>query len=415
MKLAAVFAAALLAGPAAGQPLGGRIGFYQWSGVAPGWPEADLLTAARQRAVALGSRVFRFYLGGRFDYRLPELDPRRFESDLEGPLTLARLLDIPRYRAVLTDPALETVVLTAYSIADYGGGPDEVSLLRPFGADERRLVQRQIGELADKLYGEFGQTRKTIILANHEADEKLIEILDHTGDLEMAVQNLSGWTRARFEALDTARGAHPNSLLELYLAFEVSAVHLNVAEARGRARKTSWSEGTNALRAVAPLVEVDLVSYSAYESTNSPYRTQSSEAPPGQVAERLARDLDVIRGRAAASISAVGRRAFGDRFVMLGELGFDRHRFEPAASGGLLPRLFHAIDAALDWGCPYIVIWQLFDAPQFGARSPRYGMYDSSGQPAPLRPAAGCASVAGCLESALREDDLKAWQPPPEP
>ena len=102
-----------------------RIGFYNGSGCCPADAEADLLTEARHRSVAVGARVFRFYVGARFDYIHPPYSPRRFSRDgISGPLTPARIVRIPRYRAVLEDPNIETVILTVYPISDYGGGPD---------------------------------------------------------------------------------------------------------------------------------------------------------------------------------------------------------------------------------------------------------------------------------------------------
>src|ERR1043166_7422222 len=49
--------------------LASRTGFYQWDGVAPANTSTDLLTAAREYATATGAKVFRLYIGPRFDYR----------------------------------------------------------------------------------------------------------------------------------------------------------------------------------------------------------------------------------------------------------------------------------------------------------------------------------------------------------
>ncbi|MEZ5396388.1 MAG: hypothetical protein R2724_26795 [Bryobacterales bacterium] len=73
------------------------------------------LTAARERTTALGLGLLRFYVGPRFDYVHPYLSPRRFEGDEAGARTPAEILQIPRYAAVLDDPALRTVILTVYA------------------------------------------------------------------------------------------------------------------------------------------------------------------------------------------------------------------------------------------------------------------------------------------------------------
>ncbi len=394
---AALLLALAVCCPLAGQSAADRVGFYQWVGVAPPG-EADLLTAARERSARLGLGVFRLYVGARFDYREPYLSRRRFEGELREGVTPAAILQIPRYAAVLDDPRLSTIVLTVYETRDYGGGPDDINLLRPWTAVESALERNEIGELCELLYKRWGHLPKTVILTNHEADEKLMEILQHTGgDIDLARNNIVEWTRARQAALERARARYAEKALKIYTAFEISVVHLRVARTAGRYQKTNIASGYTALEEIVPHIQTDLISYSAYESVNSPYQTREPDAPE-EIADQLRRDLDKIRNAARASISSAGRRRFGDNFVFIGELGFPREKFEPLPSGGVLPRLKIAIETALDWGAPYVILWQTFDAPRLGAEGWGYGAFDSQGDAPPLHPIEpGCASIAGCL------------------
>jgi hypothetical protein len=394
------------------ETLGRRIGFYQWRGVAPAGE--DLLTQARLRATAAGARLFRLYLGGRFDYVHSVLSPRRFAGDgIAENTTLAGILALPRYRAVLEDDALETVVLTAYAVQDYGAGPDDLNLLRPWGAREETAERRQITELCEWLYNEFGSQPKTVILSNHEADEKLLEIANYTGSPEMAVDTLGRWTRARFESVEAARRRHPDARLRILHALEISLVNLLVRRHRDGYRKAPpgglQAEGWSALQDVVPHVSFDLISYSAYESVNSPYLTQNTDYPPEQAAERLERDLERIRETAGRSLSREGRKQFGSRFVMIGELGFARERFEHLATGGVLPRLYFSLRAAIGWGCPYVVLWQVFDHPRDGGSAWGFGLLDRSGNAPRLQaPAGGCDSVEACLRL-LFDQGFQGW------
>jgi hypothetical protein len=392
--------------------LPGRIGFYQWRGVAERGSDVDLLTLARQRAVEAGGRVFRFYLGGRFDYVHAVLSPRRFEGDnLARPVSLEGILSLPRYRAVLADPGLETIVLTAYPVHDYGGGPDDLNLLRPWGPEIERLEREQITALGHWLFREFGDADKTVILANHEADEKIMDIANYTGSPEAAVNTFRQWMRTRHEAVEAVRRAYPNARLRLFHAFEIALVNLRLMPYRegfrkaappaqrtppsAAARRGGWS----ALLDVVPHVPFDLISYSAYESTNSPYETQNPDQPWPETAIRLKRDLDRIRAAARPSVSAAGRKRFGENFVMIGELGYARERFEHLPSGPILPRLYSAMRASIEWGCPYVVLWQVFDHPLNGGEAWGFGMLDREGSAPPLKaPAAGCRSIRHCLE-----------------
>jgi len=386
---------ALLSAPLAAQPE--RVGLYQWVGVAPEGV-SDQLTAARERTTELGLGVFRLYLGARYDYQRPYLSPERFEGDLDDARTPASILQIPRYAAVLDDPRLSTVIFTVYESRDYGGGPDDINLLRPWSEDDARLVNQQISELCGLLYERWGDQPKTVILSNHEADEKIMEILQHSGgDLDLARRNLASWMQTRQTAVERARAEHPGASLQIFNAFEISVVNLRVARTAGRYQKTNIASGVTALEQIVPLIRTDLISYSAYESVNSPYQTRRPDAPE-QIRARLERDLEKIRRAAGPSISAAGRARFGEKFVMLGELGFPREKFEPLPSGGVLPRLETALETALDWGAPYVVLWQAFDAPRLGAEGWGYGVFDSQGRPPKLQPTQiGCATVAGCL------------------
>jgi len=382
-----------------------KVGFYQWLGVSnqPG----DLLTQAREHSTALGSRVFRFYLGCRYDYVNPVMAPQRFNHpDALSPTAILSTVDY--YRAVLDDPALETIMLTVYSCANYGGGPDDINLQRPWSEREHSMVADQIGELSDWLYEHYGDERKTIILANNETDEKLRDIANYTGSMELAATNMRSWLTARQQAISAARQRHPGANLKLFHAVEVSLVNLALRESDGVFNKTS-RPGVNALSQVVPDIKFDLVSYSAYESTNSPFETQNPDAPPAETKERLRRDLERIREHAQSSVTETGQAAFGDRFVMIGELGYSRDRFEHLPTGGLKPRLKSALAAALDWGCPYIVLWQVFDAPRQGNEAWGFGLYDAAGSTPEIAAAPDtCSTLRDCMK-ALYNSGIAAW------
>ena len=390
-----------------------RIGFYQWVGPPVGSGEPDSLTAARERATALGAKVFRLYVGARFDYVHRLLSSRRFQQDrVEGPLTPAKIIALARYRAVLEDPKIETVVLTVYPIADYGAGPDDMNLSRPWGPTEREIEFSQTTELCEFLYREFGQIDKTVILANTEADNKLLDIMNYTGSPDLAVENLRAWTQTRFEAVEQVRLANRGARLRIFHAFEISLVNLRIAKQGSAydrvAQMRKGGRGWNALNDIVPHVSFDLLSYSAYESSNSPYETQRIDVDAGLTRQRLERDLQLIRRRAAASVSSVGRRRFGRNFVMIGEVGYPRERFEILPTGGVLPRLRGVLEAAAAENCPYVVLWQVFDNPRSGAEAWGFGMVDRLGRVPRLRAEQGCDSIKSCIGKVLASG-LGAW------
>ncbi len=380
-----------------------RAGFYQWSGTPVQGDPADVLTQARRYATAAGAKVFRLYLGPRYDYLHHMGSPLAFSADgITGPLTPARILALPRYRAVLEDPAIETVILTTYSVADYGGGPDELNPLRYPTPAPGPAEQSQLRELCEFLYSNFAESPKTVIVANSEADDKMLGIMNYTGSPERAIESTIAWTRARHAAIEQAREAHPGARLRLLHGFEISLVNLGIARVGNEFRKRPDGEW-NALRSVVPNIRFDLLLYSAYESINSPFDTRQTDLDPAQVGLRLRRDLDRIRDRSRASLSLTGKRLFGDRFVAIGEMGFPRERFEPLSTGGVLPRLMAALQSAAGWGSPYIILWQVFDNPRAGTEPYGFGMIDPQGQAPRLKPLPnGCDSIQACISTEPR-------------
>jgi hypothetical protein len=411
-----LLAATALTLQAAESDLHRRLGFYQWLGESLSLHGEDLLTQARRLSVDAGTKAFRLYVGGRFDYIHPILSPRRFRQDrIDWPLTPAKIMALPRYQAVIEDPEIETVVLTVYPIHDYGDGPDDLNLQRPWGSREEELERAQTTALCEFLYRKIGHLSKTIIIANNEADEKLLDIFNYTGSTEIGLENMRRWTQARYEAIEAVRKSHPESPLRLFHAFEISLVNLRISAAATGFRKTArWTEdglrrGWNALEDVVPHVAFDLISYSSYESANSPFETRDTNHPPRETFDRLRRDLDRIRDKAAGSVSDRGRQSFGENFVMIGELGYARDRFEHLPTGGLLPRLYHALRAAIEWGCPYVILWQVFDAPRDGDKAWGFGVLDRFGEtPALKGPSGGCRSLESCLDLVLSRG-LHGW------
>ncbi len=376
---------------AAQQPLSERLGFYQWVGTPVQGNSDDLLTPARRYATATGTHVFRLYLGARYDYR-------HHAGHRPAPgSTPAQILAVPRYQAVLDDPNLHTIILTTYTSADYGAGPDDLSLLRPWTAAAGQAEREQIRALCEFLYARWGNRPKTVVIANSEADEKMLEIMNYTGSPEQAVATMTAWTRTRHDAVTAARAAHPEARLRVLHGFEISLVNLALIQ-KGAAFEKTPSGTWNALGDVVPHVRFDLLLYSTYESINSPYETRNTNVEASQAGVRLRRDLDRIRERSRASLSAEGRRLFADRFVAAGELGFARDRFEYLPTGGVLPRLLSALQAAADWGGPYIVLWLVFDTPKAGGEQFGFGLVDRQGRFPRLKPAlSGCDSIQACL------------------
>jgi hypothetical protein len=346
-----------------------RVGFYQWEGVPSEGDRRSVLEIAQQRVRESGAGLIRIHLGARYDYVYPRLDPRRFVGELEERTPL-RIAQLPRYRAVIEDPSFPTVVLTVYAARNYGAGYDDTNLLRKWSRVEERTEYEQIRELCEWLLTSYGKLRKTVIIANSEADEKLLEIMNYTGSAELAVSNLRAWQRARHGAVEAARKKVGSGDLRLLSAFEVSLVNLKI-QRQGSGFVKSAKGQWNALYDVVPEVPFDLLSYSAYESTNSPYETQETGRPAGEIRSRLARDMAILRKQAQG------------RPVMIGELGFAREVFR-SQPGGVTARWRAALEALRHEKPAYVVFWQVLDSPAESGQPSGWGLLVDE-LPAPVR------------------------------
>ena len=100
-----------------------------------------------------------------------------------------------------------------------------------------------------------------------------------------------------------------------------------------------------------PLAEFDLVSYSAWEST-----VGYPDRP-----EMLRKALDVIAANTSDSPD------FGAGNVYVGEYGLPENDFD---SERLRKVIAHTTRTALDWGCPYVLYWQIFcNEPKQGSEA----------------------------------------------
>jgi len=86
---------------------------------------------------------------------------------------------------------------------------------------------------------------------------------------------------------------------------------------------------------------MDLISYSAWDAATANFKNP----------EVLRDALDFIAANAPDSTD------FGDRNVYLGEFGMPASRFTPDQ---VRLGVQNAVRTALDWGCPYVVYWQLY-------------------------------------------------------
>ena len=308
----------------------------------PGWCRAEEAAAATQLGVAhigagyaftaagvlhegavtirgLGARCIKVGLSLDTEHPSPQVYARHTHwpevSSLDG------LAGTPPYRDLFAMD-FDTFILTAFRPARPAGYWRD-----GFTAADERAEEDCFAALAGHLLRTYAATRKTFVLQNWEGDWALRGCFDPAVDPGgRAIDGMRRWLAARQRGVARARREAEGSTARVWHACEVNLV-LQAME-RGAPSVTVD---------VLPHVPVDLVSYSAWDTRDSP--------------ARFAAALEFI-GMHRRPTGADGRCG-----VYVGEFGCPESEASPEE---VLERTRRLLVEAERFGCPYAVYWQLY-------------------------------------------------------
>jgi hypothetical protein len=299
----------------------------------------------------MGSNAVKLSMSPRYcgvEYHLPR--DERIHS-------LRQLVELePSYRRVLAMD-FKYYLVWVYGFSGYRGGQgqtDLVSFVDGFSAQEAEQEYREMYDLVRSLLTTYAGTGKVFYLGHWEGDWHLRSDFDRDRPLEeRTVAGMVEWLRTRQRAVDDAKRDTPHPDVEVYHYTEVNLVR--------RGMKGQPCAAT----LVLPQVDVDYVSYSAWDSTNDP-RTAA------EMRRSLFTALDFIEGqlRPRPALPA-GRR------VWIGEFGFPANRFNEEVADR---RTRWVVRSGLEWGCPFILYWELYNNEvEPDGRQRGYWMVDDTG------------------------------------
>jgi hypothetical protein len=290
------------------QAIGGR---YQFTG------ETRLVESARLIR-ALGSHAMKFTLSpegafGRESGNIPERPP--------GIRTLADLAaDEPSHRAVLDMP-FGPCFLWAYPFTSR----TQAAQFRP---EDREAQYAEMKALAAHLLRTYRGTGKQFFLGHWEGDWHLRPGYDPKQPIpEGAVERFVDWLRVRQRAIDDAKRETPHHDVAVWHVTEVNLVAPFVENG-----------GPCLTNLVLPEVDVDYVSYSCYDAIQ------------GDIRAGLFRALDHIEAKLRPKPGIPGKRVF------IGEYGFPARIHGPETQNR---KALETMIAAMEWGCPFVLYWQL--------------------------------------------------------
>ena len=281
--------------------------------------ETDYLNEGAATAYALGAKCIKVSLSLDTENPSPMLYP--FHSQWPAVATLEALADTPYYRALFARE-FDTFILTAFR-----PGRSASYWRESFSSDDEKAEEECFASLTRYLLRTYAQTRKTFILQNWEGDWALRGSFDPTTKpTATATAAMIRWLAARQRGVTRAREAFTGGGARVFHACEVNLV-----------RQSQVQGAPGVTTDVLPYVPVDLASYSAWDTKDS----------PAQFAEAL------------AFIAKHKRRMepFGAHDVYVGEFGLPESEATPQSA---FQRTAALLAEAQRFGCPYAVYWQLY-------------------------------------------------------
>ncbi len=285
--------------------------------------EKTRLVETAQAMVDMGSNTLKFEAGSSAmgAYHLPANPDIKTLKDLFA-------LD-PSYQAVLAMP-FDYYLVWAYPFGTAKSCRDA------WTEEDRQREYKEIYDLTRYLLEKFSGTGKTFLLGHWEGDWVLLGGYDISAEPRPeAVTGMIDWLNLRQKAVDDALRDTPHHNVHLFHYTELNLVQKAIA---GR---------TTVCNSVLPHTNVDMVSYSSYDSLDL---TQGAPA----MRDRLKIALDYI----AAKLPPKDLDWNAPR-VFIGEYGFPIRQVKTPNAQEAAAR--EVIRAGLAWGCPFILYWEMYD------------------------------------------------------
>lgn len=291
------------------QAIGGRYHFTQ---------DEPLLESAKLIA-GLGSGIMKLSISKQACFGNVKVNVRECDPGLKTLVDIARRE--PTHRAVLDMPFTH-FFLWAYPLTTHGSAGT-------FKSADRDLEYREMHDLAAHLLRTYSGSGKKFYLGHWEGDWHLRPHFNPKQPFpEHFGENFTAWLKVRQQAVDDAKRDTPHHDVEVWHYTEANLVE-------------PFLKGGQCLtNDILPQVDVDFVSYSSYDSLQRGIR------------DDLFATLSHIESSMKPKPGVAGKRVF------IGEYGFPTRRYTPEEQNR---KSLEVMIAAMDWGCPFVLYWELYD------------------------------------------------------
>ncbi|MBU6303316.1 MAG: hypothetical protein KGS60_17345 [Verrucomicrobia bacterium] len=221
-----------------------------------------------------------------------------------------------------------------------------------FNPTEREREYREIHDLAAHLLRTYSGSGKQFYLGHWEGDWHLRPGFDPAQPFPESFRDrFIAWLGVRQQAIDDAKRDTPHENVGVWHYTEVNLV------------QGFLGGGSCLTNDILPEVDVDFVSYSCYDSLQ------------GEIRKDLPAALTHIESKLKPKPAIPGKRVF------LGEYGFPARLHPPEEQAR---QSVEVMITAIEWGCPFILYWELYDNEGTPERPGGFWLIDQSNRKQPL-------------------------------
>lgn len=297
-----------------------------------------MLVETAEKIKEMGSNLLKFSMHPRYcseNYGLPK-------NDEITSLTKLATLE-PSVKRVL-DMDFKYYHIWTYGFSQYTPEPEgskddtaQIKFINGYPKEYQDALYKELYEFVTYLLTAYNNSGKTFYLGNWEGDWHLRSDYDRTKPANLkTLEGMIEWAKTRQKAVDDAKRDTKHENVEVYHYIEVNLVKKALQEPNAKVVSNS----------IVPLVNPDYVSYSSYDATN-PHKSEAS------IKKHLQKSLDFLESqlKPKANLPA-GKR------VWIGEYGNPSiHHTDEMQN----LRSIWTIKAALEWGTPYILYWEMYN------------------------------------------------------
>ncbi|NVJ89073.1 MAG: hypothetical protein HWD82_06495 [Flavobacteriaceae bacterium] len=300
--------------------------------------DESMLVETAQEIKNMGSNLLKFSMHPRYcseNYGLPE-------NDNITSLTKLATLE-PSVKKVL-NMDFKYYHIWVYGFSQYTPEPvgkkddtAQIKFINGYPEAYEKALYKELYEFTTHLLKTFNNSGKVFHLGNWEGDWHLRSDYDRTKPANLkTLEGMIKWAKIRQKAIDDAKKSIPHNNVAVYHYIEVNLVKKSIQE----------QESKTVTNSILSKVNPDYVSYSSYDATN-PNKTEK------KLSKKLKESLNYIESK----LSPKKGLPKGKR-VWIGEYGNPSiHHSEEMQN----QRSIWTIKAALEWGTPYILYWEMYN------------------------------------------------------